>query len=102
MEVSAGLTGTAQTRLPALGWTSSDTRACCSSHRRFCPWVSKAHCLLSAKALRRSPEKEKGSFERWDLRRGSDSWAQREMGRERQPAEAAEAIPDCAESWEWG
>lgn len=29
-----------------------------------------------------TPKKEKGSFERWDLRRGSDSWAQREMARE--------------------
>lgn len=29
-----------------------------------------------------TPKKEKGSFERWDLRRGSDSWAQREMTRQ--------------------
>lgn len=42
-----------------------------------------AQCPLSEKAFQtHTPKKEKGSFERWDLRRGSDSWAQREMGRE--------------------
>lgn len=81
---------------------------CVSSDRRTCFFPEVLLSMVSPmRSFRKGfqthiPKKEKGSFERWDLKRGSDSWAQREMGREWQPAEAAEAIPNCAESWEWG
>lgn len=47
--------------------------------------IKQAERPPSEEVSRRTPEEEKGSFERWDLRRGSDSRAQREMGSRGRP-----------------
>ena len=73
-------TGTLPTRLRAPGWTSSG-----SFPEALLSVDTRARRSLSEKAFGRSPEEERGSFERWDLRRGSDSRAESATGRERHP-----------------